>query len=245
MSFYLSIIADWFAAKIAVYTCIWTTCDCVIQKKIDTSYEGFVFMFHSMVYAKSLISKLFLFLPLPSGCSHCDTNECSNHIQLWKICGAVSDRAVESESRSRSRMDFEPEESESQKILATPTPGWSFICQLWLFVPPVAYAENSHGGGFIQLYMVVICIWSPLFVTSQFDVMFMFPNQCFGEVFWHNMKFLLHALPYIYTSQFDVIFMFPNQRFGDVFWHNMLILLHALPLIYVSLNSIWTIIAPG
>jgi len=29
-------------------------------------------------------------------------------------------------------------------------------------------------GGFIQWHMVVICIWCALFVTSQFDVIFMF-----------------------------------------------------------------------
>jgi len=29
--------------------------------------------------------------------------------------------------------------------------------------------------------MVVICIWCALFVTSQFDIIFMFPNQRFGE----------------------------------------------------------------
>jgi len=28
-------------------------------------------------------------------------------------------------------------------------------------------------GGFIQWHMVVICIWCALFVTSQFDVIFM------------------------------------------------------------------------
>jgi len=37
-------------------------------------------------------------------------------------------------------------------------------------------------GGFIQWQMVVICIWCALFVMSQFEVIFMFPNQCFGEV---------------------------------------------------------------
>jgi len=45
----------------------------------------------------------------------------------------------------------------------------------------VAYAENFHGG-FIQWHMVVIYIWCALFVMSQFDVIFMFPNQRFGEV---------------------------------------------------------------
>jgi len=62
--------------------------------------------------------------------------------------------------------------------------------------PPVAYAENYHGGGFIQWHMVVICIWCALFVTSQLDVIFMFPNQRFGDVCWHNRHILLHALPY-------------------------------------------------
>ena len=36
--------------------------------------------------------------------------------------------------------------------------------------------------GFIQWHMVVICIWRALLVTSQFDVIAMFPNQRFGEV---------------------------------------------------------------
>jgi len=47
----------------------------------------------------------------------------------------------------------------------------------------VAYAENFHGAVFIQWNMVVICVWCVLFVKSQFDVMFMFPNQCFGKFF--------------------------------------------------------------
>jgi len=37
-------------------------------------------------------------------------------------------------------------------------------------------------GGFIQWHMVVISIWCVLFVTSQFHVAVMFPNQGFGEV---------------------------------------------------------------
>ena len=36
--------------------------------------------------------------------------------------------------------------------------------------------------GFIQRHMLVICTWCALFVTSQFDVIFMFPIQRFGEV---------------------------------------------------------------
>jgi len=38
----------------------------------------------------------------------------------------------------------------------------------------VAYAENFHVGFFIQWHTVVICIWCALFLTSQFDVIFMF-----------------------------------------------------------------------
>jgi len=38
------------------------------------------------------------------------------------------------------------------------------------------------GRGFHQWHMVVICIWCVLFVMSQFDVIVMFLNQCFGEV---------------------------------------------------------------
>ena len=45
-----------------------------------------------------------------------------------------------------------------------------------LYIHAVAYAENFHGG-FIQWHMVVICMWCALFVTSQFDVIFMSPNQ--------------------------------------------------------------------
>jgi len=42
--------------------------------------------------------------------------------------------------------------------------------------------QKISMGGFIQRHMVVICIWCALFVTSQFDVIFMFPNQRFVEV---------------------------------------------------------------
>jgi len=47
---------------------------------------------------------------------------------------------------------------------------------------PVAYAENVHGEGLVKGHMAVICIWFALFVTSQFDVISMFPNQRFGDV---------------------------------------------------------------
>jgi len=54
---------------------------------------------------------------------------------------------------------------------------------LEIFSPcTVAYPEKFHGGGFIQWHMLVICIWCALFMTSQVDVIFMFPNERFGEV---------------------------------------------------------------
>ena len=54
------------------------------------------------------------------------------------------------------------------------------------------------GWGFIQRHRVVICILCALFVTSQNDVIVLFPNQRFGEICWHNM----HILLYIHSSYF-------------------------------------------
>jgi len=47
-------------------------------------------------------------------------------------------------------------------------------------------------GRFIQWHRVVICILCALFVTSQFDVIVLFPNQRFSEVRWHNMHVFLN-----------------------------------------------------
>jgi len=58
----------------------------------------------------------------------------------------------------------------------------------------------SWGKGFIQWHLVVISISCPLFVTSQVDVIFMFPNQHFGEFWWRNMHILLHALSLFHVS---------------------------------------------
>ena len=56
-------------------------------------------------------------------------------------------------------------------------------------------------GVFILLHMVVICIWCALFVCHHiFDVIFMFPNQRFGDVCWHNKHVLLHALALFFVS---------------------------------------------
>ena len=64
----------------------------------------------------------------------------------------------------------------------------------------VAYAENFHGGVLVQGHMVVNCFWCALFLTSQFDVTSMFPNQRFGEVFWHSMHIFQHPLSLLYMS---------------------------------------------
>jgi len=42
--------------------------------------------------------------------------------------------------------------------------------------------QKIFMGGFIQWHMVVICIWCALFITLQFDVIFMLPNQPFREI---------------------------------------------------------------
>ena len=61
----------------------------------------------------------------------------------------------------------------------------------------VAYAENFQGGVLVQGHTVVICIWCSLFVTSQFDVISMFPNQRFGEVSWYNNAYFSTSTPLI------------------------------------------------
>jgi len=42
--------------------------------------------------------------------------------------------------------------------------------------------QKIFMGGFHSVAYGVICLWCTVFVTSQFDVIFMFPNQRFGEV---------------------------------------------------------------
>jgi len=48
--------------------------------------------------------------------------------------------------------------------------------------------SGSYGGH---------CIWCSLFVTSQFDIISMFPNQRFGEVSWHNNAYFSITTPLI------------------------------------------------
>jgi len=58
----------------------------------------------------------------------------------------------------------------------------STYCTLLVPVRQWRTQKIFMGGGLVQDHMVVICIWCALFVTSQFDVVSMFPNQRFGEV---------------------------------------------------------------
>jgi len=56
------------------------------------------------------------------------------------------------------------------------------VCILGSYCQQWGKQEIFMEGEFIQWHMVVICIWCALFVTSQFDVKFMFLNQRFCEV---------------------------------------------------------------
>ena len=66
--------------------------------------------------------------------------------------------------------------------------------------PSSCVRRNVYGGGFIQWHMLVICIWCALFVTSQVDVISMFPTQRFGEVRRYNMHILSSAPTLFYMS---------------------------------------------
>ena len=79
---------------------------------------------------------------------------------------------------------------------------WHGLIAQWLEWPNCGSraqwrTQKIFMGGFIRWHMVVICLWCAVFVTSQFDDIFMFPDQRFGEVCWHYMHILLHALPFL------------------------------------------------
>jgi len=59
--------------------------------------------------------------------------------------------------------------------------------------------------------MVVIVIGYRLFVTSQYDVIFTFLNQHFGEVCWHNMHIILCA-PSLLVVQCVTVMNLNDQR---------------------------------
>jgi len=74
-----------------------------------------------------------------------------------------------------------------------------------LYVPLISRVRKKFSWGwFVQGHMVVFCIWCALFVTSQFDVISIFPKQRFGEVCWHNMYTFLHPLPLLHVSFQDI-----------------------------------------
>jgi len=105
----------------------------------------------------------------------------------------------------------------------------------------VAYAEIFHRG-FIQCHMVVICIWCALFVTSHCDVIQMFPNQRFGEVFVCNftspcsvLVFFLTVFIFIFSCCFlPLVNKFQTGlvdwrrpwRFTNPAWHSDNLCLH-------------------
>jgi len=67
------------------------------------------------------------------------------------------------------------------------------------YVLAIGVLRKFSWRRFIQWHMVVICIWCALLVTSQFDVIFMFLNQRFGEVCWHYLHNLPQALSLFYA----------------------------------------------
>jgi len=69
---------------------------------------------------------------------------------------------------------------------------------------PAAYGENNHGGDSFSgiWWSFVFCVRSLL--CHKFDVIFMFPNQRFGDVCWHNKLILLHALPLFYIFALNI-----------------------------------------
>jgi len=106
------------------------------------------------------------------------------------------------------------------------TAGAFVQCFWWL---PVAYAENFLMGCFHSVaygcHLHLVCA---LCVSSQFDVIFIFPNQRFGEICWHDRHILLHALPLccvwlhrcktISASSWDIVVKY-TQRY-DTAVHN-------------------------
>jgi len=75
------------------------------------------------------------------------------------------------------------------------------------------HTQKVFMGSFIQWHMVVIRIWCALFVTSQFDVIFMFSS----EVCCHNRHILLHALLFCKKSSpmyspYNKVFVISSSR---------------------------------
>jgi len=65
---------------------------------------------------------------------------------------------------------------------------------VWFYAP-------LTNAGFEHWRMVAIVTGYTLFVTSQYDIIFPFANQRFGEVCWHNMHSILHELTLLVVVQ--------------------------------------------
>jgi len=70
------------------------------------------------------------------------------------------------------------------------TPNVNDTIRHWMKLPHQWHTQKIFTGGSF------VCA---LFLTSQFDVIFMFLNQPFGEVCWHNMHIFLHPVPLFYV----------------------------------------------
>ena len=65
---------------------------------------------------------------------------------------------------------------------------WSVACRGLVIPGATAWLDAPLPNyGIEQWRMVVIVTGYTLFVTSQYDVIFTFANQRFGEICWHNM----------------------------------------------------------
>ena len=69
------------------------------------------------------------------------------------------------------------------------------------------------NSSIVQCRMVVIVAGYTLFVTSQYDIIFTCADQRFGEVCWHNMRIVLHALSLLVVGHCVTV----NRVFFKVF----------------------------
>jgi len=68
----------------------------------------------------------------------------------------------------------------------------------------VAYAENVHGGAFIQWHIVVICIWCALFVTSY---------SCFQAKFLDKTAIFFHSHAHYFCKKTSAMHSPYNKGF--------------------------------
>jgi len=86
------------------------------------------------------------------------------------------------------------DEKQLQSVTQSTIAAWLRLSLLSAQSKGVRRKVSWDGVHSVTWHMMVICIWCALFVTSQFDVISMFPNQRFGEVYWHSAHVLLHPL---------------------------------------------------